>query len=204
MIICRGHGRIISWSRFSSNSACFINPKGNEVCQHGSPSSNGRFPRNAFFINPFNSTASLPTRNFSSLSEKKTINDEDALEEGFSDLDSSPDSKIACEIDQKSDAELSSSESGEDEGIEDEEALGLAGGASSPKKTSPSPLFKVIVDASPLNINSALDEWVNAGNSLGRTEIYAAVLGLRRRRLFGKALQVKFRSSFNPFNHYHI
>ncbi|CAA6661955.1 unnamed protein product [Spirodela intermedia] len=46
------------------------------------------------------------------------------------------------------------------------------------------------MEASPLSINAALDEWVNEGNPLGRSEIYSALLGLRRRRHFGKALQI--------------
>lgn len=52
------------------------------------------------------------------------------------------------------------------------------------------PLFKVIMEASWESLSTVLNIWVEEGNSLGRDEISAALHGLRKRQLYGKALQV--------------
>nr|CAD1821972.1 unnamed protein product [Ananas comosus var. bracteatus] len=51
------------------------------------------------------------------------------------------------------------------------------------------PLFKVIMEASWESLSTVLNIWVEEGNSLGRDEISVALHGLRKRQLYGKALQ---------------
>ena len=61
------------------------------------------------------------------------------------------------------------------------------------KKSSkwvPSELTKAIWNASGLSVSSALDKWVSEGNELSRSDISLTMMSLRRRRMFGKALQV--------------
>eukprot|EP00262_Sarcandra_glabra_P022201 TRINITY_DN9753_c0_g1_i1.p1 TRINITY_DN9753_c0_g1~~TRINITY_DN9753_c0_g1_i1.p1 ORF type:complete len:631 (+),score=104.14 TRINITY_DN9753_c0_g1_i1:125-2017(+) len=67
---------------------------------------------------------------------------------------------------------------------------GLAGDKESRKITLNSPLFKVILDAPQRSIHSTLDKWVEDGNTLGRPESSVAMLNLRKRRMFGRALQL--------------
>uniref|UniRef100_A0A0A0LBP0 PROP1-like PPR domain-containing protein n=1 Tax=Cucumis sativus TaxID=3659 RepID=A0A0A0LBP0_CUCSA len=56
-------------------------------------------------------------------------------------------------------------------------------------KWRPSELFNAIWKASVLSVPSALDKWVSEGKDLSRAEISLAMLHLRKRRMFGKALQ---------------
>ncbi|XP_038906081.1 pentatricopeptide repeat-containing protein At1g15480, mitochondrial-like [Benincasa hispida] len=58
-----------------------------------------------------------------------------------------------------------------------------------PKKSAPSALFKAILSASGLFVPSVLDKWVSEGNEISRADISLAMLNLRRRRMFEKALQ---------------
>ncbi|KAL8261587.1 hypothetical protein R6Q59_025636 [Mikania micrantha] len=51
-------------------------------------------------------------------------------------------------------------------------------------------LFKVVVDSSSMSPKIALDKWVIEGHDLSRSEISHAMFELRRRKMYGKALQV--------------
>ncbi|XP_061364803.1 pentatricopeptide repeat-containing protein At1g80270, mitochondrial-like [Gastrolobium bilobum] len=51
-------------------------------------------------------------------------------------------------------------------------------------------LFKEIVKAPGLSVHSALDKWVEEGKELSREEISQAMLALRRRNMYGRALQL--------------
>ncbi|KAK9290228.1 hypothetical protein L1049_008395 [Liquidambar formosana] len=59
-----------------------------------------------------------------------------------------------------------------------------------PKRRALSELFKAIMATSGLSVHSALDKWVEEGKDLGRSEISLAMLNLRRRRMYGRALQL--------------
>ncbi|KAE8651173.1 hypothetical protein Csa_001132 [Cucumis sativus] len=56
-------------------------------------------------------------------------------------------------------------------------------------KWVPSELTKAIWNASGLSVSSALDKWVSEGNELSWDDISSTMMSLRRRRMFGKALQ---------------
>lgn len=51
-------------------------------------------------------------------------------------------------------------------------------------------LFKAVVESSTMNVKNALDKWLEEGHDLSRSEISHAIFELRRRRMYGKALQV--------------
>lgn len=53
-----------------------------------------------------------------------------------------------------------------------------------------SELFKEIMDAPGLSIHTALDKWVEEGKELSREEISLTMVNLRRRKMFGRAMQV--------------
>ncbi|KAK1548979.1 hypothetical protein Q3G72_015654 [Acer saccharum] len=53
-----------------------------------------------------------------------------------------------------------------------------------------SDLFKAIVSSPPLSVHSVLDKWVKEGKDLSREEIASAMLNLRKRRMYGRALQL--------------
>ncbi|XP_020587281.1 LOW QUALITY PROTEIN: pentatricopeptide repeat-containing protein At1g80270, mitochondrial-like [Phalaenopsis equestris] len=121
---------------------------------------------------------------------------DDDLEDGFSDLDVPPKSDMPEELLNKEDE----SESGGDKSSENvDESAELAPGLFDNeadygekhlgKKGHSSPLFQVIMDSPRPSLNNALDKWVEVGNCLGRGEISLAVLNLRKRQLYGKALQ---------------
>lgn len=134
-------------------------------------------------------------RNLSSKVGTKSEKD-DGLEDGFSELEVPPEDEKIEEILDKEHGDLESigeSTEEDDEAVED--AIGLAdiesnyGKKEVGRKVRTSPLFNVIMDSTRPSCNSALDKWVEEGNPLGRTEISLALMNLRKRRLFGKALQ---------------
>jgi hypothetical protein len=55
---------------------------------------------------------------------------------------------------------------------------------------SRSELFKAIVSVSGLSVDSALNKWVEKGKDLSRQEITLALINLRKRKMYGRALQV--------------
>ncbi|XP_022934674.1 pentatricopeptide repeat-containing protein At1g80270, mitochondrial-like [Cucurbita moschata] len=105
---------------------------------------------------------------------------EDDLEDGFSELE---DNKTADENeeDRTSGSEIDDDDDDDDDGTQDAENIST--------KRAPSELFKAISSAPGLSVPSALDKWVSEGKELSRADISLAMLNLRRRRMFGKALQ---------------
>ncbi|XP_010459086.1 PREDICTED: pentatricopeptide repeat-containing protein At1g15480, mitochondrial-like [Camelina sativa] len=53
-----------------------------------------------------------------------------------------------------------------------------------------SELFEAIVSVSGVAVGSALDKWVEEGKEINRTEFTNAMLQLRKRRMYGRALQM--------------
>lgn len=116
-------------------------------------------------------SSSTGRRSFSSDAGAKTAGEEDELET------------------RNSDEEFSGDE-GDIEGAEleslvpDSEAGKIVVGMRS------SELFKAIVSVSGVAVGSALDKWVEEGKEINRTEFTNAMLQLRKRRMYGRALQV--------------
>ncbi|KAG0466771.1 hypothetical protein HPP92_018351 [Vanilla planifolia] len=54
------------------------------------------------------------------------------------------------------------------------------------------PLLTTVMMARPDSLGISLNEWVNQGNSLSRADVSVAIIHLRRRRMYNKALQVHF------------
>ncbi|KAK9664440.1 hypothetical protein RND81_14G042100 [Saponaria officinalis] len=133
-------------------------------------------------------------------SETGTKNDgeeNDELEDGFSELET-PDASETIVGDDGDGASDSSSDSTSDsesdlsnldtssvETLETE----LLGKDATKKKFEPSPLFKVVMEESGPSISGALDKYAE-GKELSRAEAYQVLLNLRRRKLFVKALQL--------------
>ncbi|KAK1412945.1 hypothetical protein QVD17_34573 [Tagetes erecta] len=51
-------------------------------------------------------------------------------------------------------------------------------------------LFKAVAESSTMTVKKALDKWVEEGHDLSKSEISYALFELRRRRMYGKALQL--------------
>eukprot|EP00262_Sarcandra_glabra_P000448 TRINITY_DN10528_c0_g1_i1.p1 TRINITY_DN10528_c0_g1~~TRINITY_DN10528_c0_g1_i1.p1 ORF type:complete len:628 (-),score=106.64 TRINITY_DN10528_c0_g1_i1:161-2044(-) len=142
------------------------------------------------------------SRCLSSQAGTKSSGDEDDLEDGFSELEtasitSSPGVKSA-DGENTEESELSDDDLGENlsEVAHSElDLLDVETGSQVEKKShkggSNSGLFNAIM-AIPRqsSIHSAIEKWVEEGNTLGRTEISLAMLNFRKRRLFGRALQL--------------
>uniref|UniRef100_A0A7N0TUE3 PROP1-like PPR domain-containing protein n=1 Tax=Kalanchoe fedtschenkoi TaxID=63787 RepID=A0A7N0TUE3_KALFE len=125
--------------------------------------------------------------------------EEDDLDDCLSELDTP---KIA-EEDQESrlddevltsDSEISDDDEVDVDGIkettsEDLDLLHIVRESRSRKRRSDE-LFKAIMTASGLSIDSALDKFVKDGKDINSSEIATAMLRLRQRRMFGRALQL--------------
>ena len=134
--------------------------------------------------------------NFSSQAHSKSSDqEEDDLEDGFSELES------PASVDEESGDELISEpelSDGEDDGDvvkEPQNELELSDTEAdvtekrSPRKRASSALFNAILAAPGFSVQTALGKWEDE-NDLTRSEIWLAMLNLRKRRMFGKALLV--------------
>lgn len=112
--------------------------------------------------------------------------EDDDVEDGFSELESP-----ASAEDKKEDGLLSESDlSGSESEVEDEMELAENETESKSRKAH-SELFKVIVGcANRMSIDSELDKWIGDGKELKREEISLCMLLLRKRRMYWRALQV--------------
>ncbi|XVE60973.1 hypothetical protein DITRI_Ditri06bG0003500 [Diplodiscus trichospermus] len=127
---------------------------------------------------------------------------ESDLEDGFSELETpakaeTKENHLAQDETEDglvSDPELSGDEEDVEETGSNELELSEADTARSGKKSStrrtPSELFQAIMSAPGLSVHKALDKWLEEGKDLSRAEISAAMLNLRKRRMYGRALQV--------------
>ncbi|CAO2192716.1 unnamed protein product [Urochloa humidicola] len=135
----------------------------------------------------FSSSPFTLSRSFSSQAGASSGNNDDALEDGFSDLEVPPDAD-------KKDAGLTSEDSS-DEDAADEIGLPDVDADAKPEKAgmnraSDSTLLKAVLETPRHEVPKALKKWVNEGNVLDRGELFFVLLNLRRRRWFDKALQV--------------
>ncbi|KAA0053894.1 pentatricopeptide repeat-containing protein [Cucumis melo var. makuwa] len=110
--------------------------------------------------------------------------EEDNVEDGFSELDEThPTTRSEISDDD---------ENVVDDGTQNE--LDLPEGETElaekiSRKWVPSELNEAIWNAPALSVTSALDKWVSEGHELSRDDISSTMFGLRKRRMFGKALQ---------------
>ncbi|KAL7169256.1 hypothetical protein ACSBR2_034322 [Camellia fascicularis] len=136
---------------------------------------------------------------------KSSAQEEDDLEDGFSELEtaaSAADVVQDSNVDDLNEDQLISepelSEEDDDgDGVEEpQNELELFDTEAEvtekrpPQKRASSALFKAIMAAPGLSVQSALDKWVEEGNDLNRPEIALAMLNLRKRRMYGRALQL--------------
>jgi hypothetical protein len=119
------------------------------------------------------------------------------LEEGFSELEETP---VGDEGEKllDSDTELSDGSVSEESDIEEphnELELPLSHNEDEIlevkiRRRAESELFKAIMAAPGHTIHTALDKWVEEGKELSRQEISLAMVNLRKRKMYGRALQV--------------
>ncbi|RWR73297.1 pentatricopeptide repeat-containing protein, mitochondrial-like protein [Cinnamomum micranthum f. kanehirae] len=151
---------------------------------------------------------SVPTKFFfgthclSSQAGTKSSGDEDDPEDGFSELETPLGNETAAgnsvgeeaAEDLISEPELSDADSADDLSeaapdeldLSDDEPSDMSSKKVARKKTLGSPLFKVIMESPRQSINSAIDK---RALRWAETEISVAMLNLRKRRMFGRALQ---------------
>lgn len=136
---------------------------------------------------------------FSSRAGAKSGGEEEAdLEEGFSELETPEVTETIGNGDIEDDStSVSESELSDDESLEDTIETELmediemdSAKTESKKKRVPSDLCKLIMDEPGHSISDALDKYVADGKELSKSEIHDTLLNLRRRKMFGKALQL--------------
>ncbi|XP_010532153.1 PREDICTED: pentatricopeptide repeat-containing protein At1g80270, mitochondrial-like [Tarenaya hassleriana] len=136
----------------------------------------------------FSSDFSTSRRSLSSKADAKGVEEED-LEDGFSELEGA---KSAQEASSESDIEddlVSEELSGDEDDGELDNSDAKSGSRNAMRKRS-SELFRAIVSAPGISIDSALDKWLEEGKKINRAEVANAMLNLRRRRMYGRALQM--------------
>lgn len=120
--------------------------------------------------------------------------EEDDLEEGFSELET-PEASEGTGIgsedsDSSSDSESSDVDENMEETLESELLKDVEVDALKAKKLGFSPLLKLALDESGPSISDALDKYVAENKDLSRAVVYHTLLNLRRRRMFLRALQL--------------
>uniref|UniRef100_A0A6M2E9R9 PROP1-like PPR domain-containing protein n=1 Tax=Populus davidiana TaxID=266767 RepID=A0A6M2E9R9_9ROSI len=144
----------------------------------------------------------LEKRGFASQAGAENSGLDDDLEDGFSELETPANANestvnaLAGNEDQLiSEPELSDDDN-DDIGEPAQNALELSDNEtdsvvkSSPRKRATTELFNAIVSAPDVSVQSVLDKWVAEGKDLDRLEISNAIINLRKRRMFGRALQL--------------
>uniref|UniRef100_A0A0A9DX64 PROP1-like PPR domain-containing protein n=1 Tax=Arundo donax TaxID=35708 RepID=A0A0A9DX64_ARUDO len=144
-------------------------------------------PKPSAFMLPFSSGRFTWSRSFSSQAGANSGDKDDELEDGFSDLEVPPETD-------KKDAGLTSEESSDEDAI-DEIGLPDVEADAKPekehmKKFEQSPLLKLMLHTPRHEVTKALQQWAKDGNTLDRSELYLAILSLRKRRWFSKALEL--------------
>ena len=138
-------------------------------------------------------------RSLSSQAGPRSSGEEDDLEDGFSELEPEKitPTQTAEEDDMFIDPELIEDDAGDSVGpsqndLDLSEAIDDADEKRPINRRAYSELFQAIMSSPGLSIHNVLDKWVAEGKELNRSEISLAMLNLRKRRLYGRALQVIF------------
>ncbi|OIV96104.1 hypothetical protein TanjilG_13036 [Lupinus angustifolius] len=148
----------------------------------------GRFLSTETFHNAGHASLKLTMsrRELSSQADASSSKDDDDLEGGLSELE-------AHENNNEPESEISD---GEEDIEKPYDELELSDTETDPtqKKSQgrkdESQLFKAIMKAPGLSVQSALDKWVEEGKELSKLEILLALSYLRRRKMYGRALQL--------------
>ena len=134
----------------------------------------------------------MEKRGFASQAGAESSESDDDLEDEFSELETPLSAnESVVNVDQ-----LISDDDINDIGEPSQNALELSDNETDlaekklPRKKAPSELFKAIISAPGVSVHSVLDKWVAEGKDLDQFEISNAMFYLRKRRLFGRALQV--------------
>lgn len=145
---------------------------------------------------------SLRWRSLSTQAGAKNSGEEDESEDAFSELEqpvsnAAVEGTIAGEDD--GDGSISESELSDNDDIQkashDELELSEHEADSIEKKQSrkvASKLFKAIIAAQGVSVQQIMDKWVEEGKELDKDEISMAMLNLRKRKMYVRALQVSF------------
>ncbi|CAN4096895.1 unnamed protein product [Withania somnifera] len=141
----------------------------------------------------------MESRSFSSQASTKSGGEEDSnSDDGFSELESSAATEAIQKTNKVGESVSEHELSEEDLDGEDEEApeeLDLSDMETKvskrkfPRKRISSALFNAIVAAPALSVSKIMDTWVE-GNDVTRAEVAAAMFNLRKRRMYGRALQL--------------
>ncbi|XP_023544764.1 pentatricopeptide repeat-containing protein At1g80270, mitochondrial-like [Cucurbita pepo subsp. pepo] len=136
-------------------------------------------------------------RSLSSQAGPRSSGEEDDLEDGFSELEPEKitPTQTAEEDDMFIDPELIEDDAGDSVGpsqndLDLSEAIDDADEKRPINRRAYSELFQAIMSSPGLSIHNVLDKWVAEGKELNRSEISLAMLNLRKRRLYGRALQL--------------
>ena len=130
-------------------------------------------------------------RELSSQADASSTKEQDDLEDGFSELETpAGDGNENLLI---SDTDLSDDN---EDGKEPHNELELSDTEVEPSEKklyrgrAQSELFKLILGAPGISVHSMMDKWVEEGKELSRQVISLAMVNLRRRKMYAKALQV--------------
>ncbi|KAI4300890.1 hypothetical protein L6164_034217 [Bauhinia variegata] len=147
----------------------------------------GLFPSKTFYHTGHASLKfTVNSRELSSQVDATSKKEEDDLGDGFSELD-----RPAAD----NDDELELSDDDEDiEGPQNELELSEteidSAEKKSPGRRAQSELFKAILNSPGLSVRDTLDKWIEEGKKLERPEISLTFFNLRKRRMYGRALQL--------------
>ncbi|XP_022967740.1 pentatricopeptide repeat-containing protein At1g80270, mitochondrial-like [Cucurbita maxima] len=136
-------------------------------------------------------------RSLSSQAGPRSSGEEDDLEDGFSELEPEKimPTQTAVEDDMFVDPELIEDDDGDSVGpsqndLDLSEATDDTDEKRLINRRAYSELFQAIMSSPGLSIHNVLDKWVAEGKDLNRSEISLTMLNLRKRRLYGRALQL--------------
>ncbi|XAR69570.1 hypothetical protein NMG60_11001213 [Bertholletia excelsa] len=165
--------------------------------------SDGCLPLKKFYSVAHDSSTFFMARcTFSSQADRRSSTEEDnGLEDGFSELETPASTDVIRDndVDVENEEELvSEAEHSEEEGDDNESQHQLelsdpvtdSSERRPPLRRASSTLFRAIVAAPGLSIQSALDKWVEQGNELTMSEVSSTMMNLRKRRMYMKALQL--------------
>ncbi|CAA2956235.1 Hypothetical predicted protein [Olea europaea subsp. europaea] len=148
---------------------------------------------------------SIEFRGYSSLADSKSKDEDDDLEDAFSELEGHPTVSGATLEDNAEDEngdelisgpELSEEVPSDDDMLVTENEVEVLDNETnvsekvSSRKMGTSALARAILGAPASSLGKFLDKWVAEGNEVTRLEVLLAMLTLRKRRLYGKALQL--------------
>jgi hypothetical protein len=137
------------------------------------------------------------SRTLSSQAGANSGDKEDGLEDGFSDLEVPPEAA-------DKDASLTSEDSSDEDATDESDLPDVKPKDAHMKKFEQTPLLKLMLEVPRNEVTKVLDKFVKDGNTFDRSELYLTILNLRRRKWFGKALEVCNLSMRQIFSHYGV